>query len=150
MSVGDNKAAIRHFWNEHLSIGDAALCEGDFTPTAVNRGPHSPPLLPGPESISQLITLCCAAFPDLTATIEDMVAEADEVAYRLAFRGTRRGEMLGIPTTGKQVTYTAVGIDKVINGTIMEMWLNCDARGMLQQMGAVPRPGSTAGKTSEA
>ncbi len=140
MSLEDNKAAVRHFWEQHLSTGNATLCEGDFAPTAVNHDPNSPPVPPGPEGISQLITLYRTAFPDLTATVDDMVAEGDEVAYRLTFRGTHRGEMMGIPPTGKQVTYTGIGIDKVVDGTIVEMWLNFDALGLLQQLGAVLKP----------
>ncbi len=150
MSVDNNKAALRHFWEDHLSTGNAALCEGDFAPTPVNHDPNSPRIPPRSEGISQLVTLYRAAFPDPTATVEDMVAEGDEVAYRLTFRGTHRGEMIGIPATGKQVTYTAIGIDKVINGTIMEMWLYFDALGLLRQVGTVPRLGATVGKTSEA
>ncbi|MGZ4919919.1 MAG: ester cyclase [Halobacteriota archaeon] len=146
MSVDNNKAAVRHFWEGHLSTGNT-LCEGDFAPTAVNHDPNSPPVPPGPEGITQLITLYRTAFPDLTATVEDMVAEGDEVAYRLTFHGTHRGEMMGIPPTGKQVTYTGIGIDKVVDGTIAEMWLNFDALGMLQQVGAAPSLDATTEKT---
>ncbi len=148
MSVENNKAAVRHFWEDHLSAGNATLCEGDFAPNAVNHDPNSPPVPPGPEGISQLITIYRAAFPDLSATVEDMVAEGDEVAYRLTFRGTHRGEMMGLPPTGKQVTYAGIGIDKVVDGTIVEMWLNFDALGMLQQVGAIPSPSATEEKTS--
>ncbi len=140
MSLENNKAAVRHFWEQHLNTGNATLCEGDFAPTAVSHDPNSPLVPPGPEGISQLVTLYRTAFPDLTATVEDMVAEGDEVAYRLTFRGTHRGEMMGIKPTGKQVTYTGIGIDKVVDGTIVEMWLNFDALGLLQQLGAVLKP----------
>ncbi len=48
--------------------------------------------------------------------------------------------MMGIPPTGKQGMYTGIGIDKVVDGTIVEMWLTFDALGLLQQLGAVPKP----------
>lgn len=150
MSTDNNKAAVRHFWEHHLSTGNATLCEGDFAPDAVNHDPNSPPVPPGPAGITQLITLYRTAFPDLTATVEDMVAEGDEVACRLTFRGTHLGEMMGIPPTGKQVMYTGIGIDKVVDGTIVETWLNFDALTMLQQVGAIPPPGAAAEKTSKA
>ena len=148
MSAEENKAAVRHFWQDHLNTGNATLCKNDFAPDAVNHDPSSPPVPPGPEGISQLITLYRTAFPDLTATVEDMVAEGDEVAYRLTFRGTNQGELMGMPATGKHVTYVGIGIDKVVNGTITEMWLNFDALGMLQQVGAVPSPGEMAKKAA--
>ncbi len=136
MSVENNKAAIRHFWESHLNMGNATLCEGDFAPTAVNHDPNSPPVPPGPAGMAQLISLYRTAFPDLAVTIEDMVGEGDEVAYRLTFRGTHRGDIMGIGPTGKQVEYTGIGMGKVIDGTIMEMWLNFDALGLLRQVGA--------------
>jgi predicted ester cyclase len=47
---------------------------------------------------------------------------------------------MGMPATGKHVTYTGIGIDTVVNGTITKMWLNFDALGVLQQLGAAPSP----------
>ena len=70
----------------------------------------------------------------------------DKVAYSLTFRGTHQGELMGTPATGKQVTYTGIGIDKVVNRTIVEMLLNFDALGLLQQVGAGPSPGAMAKK----
>jgi hypothetical protein len=55
---------------------------------------------------------------------------------------------MGTPATGKHVTYSGIGIDKVVNGTIMEMWLNFDALGLLQQVGAVHSPGAMANKAA--
>ena len=149
MSTEANKALVRHFWEDHLNTGNATLCEKDFAPDAVNHDPNSPPVPPGPEGITQLITLYRTAFPDLTVSVEDMIAEGDEVAYRLTFRGTHKGGLMGKPATGRQVTYTGTGIDRVVNGTIAEMWLNFDALGMLQQIGAVPTQGAMAKKAEE-
>ncbi|MGZ4884276.1 MAG: ester cyclase, partial [Halobacteriota archaeon] len=53
---------------------------------------------------------------------------------------------MGMPATGKHVSYSGVGIDTVVNGTITEMWLNFDALGMLQQLGAIPSSGEMAKK----
>jgi hypothetical protein len=72
MSAEENKAAVRHFWQDHLNTGNATLCENDFAPDAVNHDPNSPAVPPGPEGMGQLITLYRTAFPDLTATVEDV------------------------------------------------------------------------------
>ena len=118
MSAEENKAAVRHFWQDHLNTGNATLCENDFAARAVNHDPNSPPVPPGPEGMGQLIALYRTAFPDLTATVEDMVAEGDKVAYRLTFRGTHQGELMGMPATGKHVTYSGIGIDTVVKGRL--------------------------------
>ena len=147
MSAEENKAVVRHFWQDHLNTGNATLCENDFAPDAVNHDPNSP-RPPGPRGHCATHNSVPHAFPDLTATVEDMVAEGDKVAYRLTFRGTNKGELMGMQATGKHVTYTGIGIDKVVKGTIIEMWLNFDALGKLQQVGAVPSPGEMAKKAA--
>jgi predicted ester cyclase len=42
-----------------------------------------------------------AAFPDLEITIDDQIAESDQVCFRATTRGTHQGEIFGIPATGK-------------------------------------------------
>jgi predicted ester cyclase len=41
-------------------------------------------------------------FPDAAATLEDILAEGDRVAYRTTIRGTHRGTFQGIPPTGRR------------------------------------------------
>lgn len=64
------------------------------------------------------------------------------VAYTLAWRGTHKGELMGVPPTGKRVTVTDVHIERVANGKIVERWVGFDAMGMMQQLGAIPSPQS--------
>jgi predicted ester cyclase len=45
------------------------------------------------------------AYPDLHITVEDSIAEGDRVVSRDSVTGTHRGEHMGIPPTGKSVTY---------------------------------------------
>jgi steroid delta-isomerase-like uncharacterized protein len=46
-----------------------------------------------------------SAFPDLSAKIEEMVAEGDKVAIPVINTGTHKGEFQGIPSTGKNVSF---------------------------------------------
>jgi predicted ester cyclase len=81
-----------------------------------------------------------SAFPDLHFTIEDMVAEGDKVVGRLPARGTHKGELLGIPPTDKQITLTMTETFRLAEGKIAEQWVNMDALGMMQQLGALSQP----------
>jgi predicted ester cyclase len=45
-------------------------------------------LPPGTEGLKQTITTYRTAFPDLKATLDDIFAEGDRVAYRWSTRGT--------------------------------------------------------------
>ena len=41
------------------------------------------------------------AFPDMTATMNDLVIADDRVVGRFTYRGTHRGPLFGIPPTGR-------------------------------------------------
>jgi len=97
--------------------------------------------LRGRDEFKQLLSLYITAFPDARFTVEDQIAEGDRVASRYTFRGTHQGELMGIAPTGKQVTVTGMIINRIVNGKSEEGWLNFDALGMLQQLGAAPVPG---------
>jgi len=55
-------------------------------------------------------------------------------------RGTHRAEFLGISPTGKQVQFMVLGIDRVIDGTIMDHWALPDWMGLMAQLGATIQP----------
>ena len=85
-----------------------------------------------------------SAFPDIQFTIEDLIAEGDKIVTRYTARGTHRGDLQGIPPTGRQVTVTGIIISRFANGKFVEGWLDFDALGMLQQLGVIPAPGQAS------
>jgi predicted ester cyclase len=68
----------------------------------------------------------------------DMVAEGDKVAVRLNVTGTHKGELQGIPPTGKQVSFNATDFITFTDGKVAEEWVNADTMGLMQQIGAIP------------
>ncbi len=42
---------------------------------------------------------------------------------------------MGIPATGKQVTFSGITINRVAGGKVMEDWTNFDQMGIMQQLG---------------
>jgi steroid delta-isomerase-like uncharacterized protein len=65
-------------------------------------------------------------FPDLSISVEDMMAEGDRVTARVVMRGTHRGEFQGIAPTGKRVEVKAMDMFRVSNGKIVEHWGHAD------------------------
>ena len=64
---------------------------------------------------------------------------------------THKGELQGIPPTGKKVTFDAMDFLTIIDGKIVEEWLNSDMMGLLQQIGGISAPRSaSSGSTSMA
>jgi len=77
-----------------------------------------------------------AAFPDLTATVVDVVADADRLAGRVRYSGTHGGAFLGMAPTGRAVDFDAFHFARFWNGRIVEWWGTADLLGALQQIGA--------------
>ncbi len=137
----ENKALVRRFMEGVVEKDNLAFANQIFADDFVY---HPPPLgLPtrGPKSIIQRVAMLRAVFPDLQYTVEDEIAEGDKVVHRLTGRGTHQGEYLGIPPTGKQVTWTVTAIYRIAGGKIAERWINVDDLGMMQQLGVVPSLG---------
>jgi predicted ester cyclase len=93
------------------------------------------------EAYRQFGSQYFSAFPDLQITPKDLVAEGDKVTMRYDWRGTHRGELMGIAPTGKQVRTSGISILRIANSKIVEQWDNFDNLGMLQQLGVIPMPG---------
>jgi steroid delta-isomerase-like uncharacterized protein len=86
----------------------------------------------------QFFTGFITSFPDLRHEIVEMVAEGDKVAVRFNVTGTHKGELQGIPPSGKNVSFGAMDFITLIDGKIVEDWLNTDIMGLMQQIGAIP------------
>jgi len=82
-----------------------------------------------------------AGLPDVEVVSEDVIAEGDKAVVRWTGRGTHQGVLLGIPPTGKQVTWTGMTIYRIADGKIVEERGEEDALGFLQQLGVVPSMG---------
>jgi predicted ester cyclase len=62
------------------------------------------------------------------------------VAFRVVARATHTGEFMGIPASGKQITVPMIGIARVTDGQVTQLWNSPDQLGLLQQIGALPEP----------
>ncbi|MFC4358596.1 ester cyclase [Halobium salinum] len=80
------------------------------------------------------------AFPDIHHTLETVLADGDEVAYRFTATGTHEGPFHGVPPTGRAFEITGHGSVRIEDGELAEVWLDYDALGMLRQLGVVDSP----------
>lgn len=141
MSTEANKAVVRHFYEAIWNQGDLARIDAVLAPDFVDHDPMEGATGRRGIEPKALITMWRAAFPDVALTIEDQLAEGDQVLTRWRATGTNRGSFLGRPPTGKQVTITGMWLDRVQDGQIVESWANWDTLGLLQQLGWVPSLG---------
>jgi steroid delta-isomerase-like uncharacterized protein len=140
MSLEQNKALVRR-WLDAINQGEVAVTDEVFSPDCVRRLIYHASVTRvgrGSEAINRRISEWRAAFPDWHFTVEDMLAEADVVMTRCTVRGTHRGELFGLPPTGREVAYTEILISRVSDGRIVEQSVLIDRLGLLQELGALP------------
>jgi len=145
MSAEENKAILRREMVEVWNKGNLAVVDELVANNFVLHDPSQPTEVRGPEGLKQYVTAFRTAFPDLHITFEDQVAEGDKVATRITLRGTHKGELAGIPATGKQVTITSISIDRLEAGKFVETFVSSDTLGLLQQLGVIPPPEQAGG-----
>ncbi|HEY7122375.1 MAG TPA: ester cyclase [Ktedonobacterales bacterium] len=141
MSNEVNKAIVRRIWEEVFNRRNLALADELLTPDSINH--ETPPgvTAEGPESLKQIVTMLKAAFPDFRMTVEDMIAEGDQVVSRTTLSGTHQGTFMGIPPTGKRFRQQQIHVVRVSDGKAAEHWAVRDDVGMMQQLGVMPAQG---------
>jgi len=90
------------------------------------------------EATRQRMDVFRTAFSDMERVEEDMVAEGDRVAFRSSLQMTHTGEFMGVAGTGARISIVEMGIMRIADGKIAEMWGLLDNLGLMQQIGAMP------------
>jgi steroid delta-isomerase-like uncharacterized protein len=131
---------VREFWEEVYNGHDAQRVEAFLADDFVRHDPgQTQESQPGIVDDVARATAQLADFPDLHVSIDDLVAEGDEVVARLTWRGTQLDplEPWGAPATGRPAEFTAISIVRLECGRFAEEWALFDDLTMLRQLGIV-------------
>jgi steroid delta-isomerase-like uncharacterized protein len=129
----ENKALVRGSW-EMESPEDL---DEFYPPDVVWHMPEQE--LRGIEEAKQFVSSFLEAFPDISFSVEDLIAEGDKVVSRYTGRGTHQGETEDFgPPTGKQLEVEGITIHRIEDGKIVEEWNQYDNLSILQQLGLAP------------
>ena len=142
MTLEQNKALIRRFYEEVWGKGNLEVAEAVFAADYLRHDLRPGNPLPGPEGQKKIAADFRAAFPDLQMTIDLMVAEGDMVVARWTTEGTHTGPWGAVPPTGKRAKFSGVNIFRIENGKVAEIWNHRDDLGVMQQLGAPVYAGS--------
>ena len=129
----NNKALIKKLFEEEINQKNLTVMESMVTDEYVSHNDS----IGSPGGIKQtekFLAAVFAAFPDTRVTIEDMIAEGDKVVVRNTWRGTFRGPWMGIPPTGKEVTWTGIVIWRIEKGKIAERSANINFNEVMQKL----------------
>jgi predicted ester cyclase len=134
-----NKELVRTYtqtvFNEHRT--DRAA---DFLAPDVKWHGGTLGTIEGRDNVAVMLVGFIGALPDLRATEQDMVGEGDTVAVRYVVEATQKGDLLGIPATGRRVSWEAVDVYRVSGDKIVEEWAADDMLAVLTGLGVYTPP----------
>jgi serine phosphatase RsbU (regulator of sigma subunit)/predicted ester cyclase len=120
-SAEENKVLVRRFLEAQADADPDAL-EELLAPDFVDHS-LQPDQEPGREGFIRSVAEEPAIFSNLRVNIYDQVAEGDKVVTRFTWRRVHdRGAFLGLAPTGMEITTTAIVINRVSGGKIVEEW----------------------------
>ncbi|PSL43857.1 steroid delta-isomerase-like uncharacterized protein [Chitinophaga niastensis] len=131
-NLDNNKAAVRKLYEEILNTGKLELLNQVIGEEYVGGLGEK-----GPAGFAEAITPVRNAFPDIKWTIEDLIAEGNEVMVRWSWKGTNKGSFNGFPASNKVVTHHAISIFQFSAGKIIGTWMQSDRLGFFQQIGVI-------------
>ena len=134
--IEQNKAIVRRNY-ETADKNDLTTFSEQLAPDIAVHLPG----IPGPlnrEALLQMMNVMFSGLTERQHVFEEQIAEDDKVATRLTLHAVHTGEFQGMPATGKQIAVRQIGIHRIRNGKIVEVWTSSDDVGMMQQLGLMP------------
>ncbi len=140
MSVAPTEAnrLLMQRFVQFINTADVQLATELVSPKAIFFVPGRPDPLSGPAGYLEIINMMRSGFPDIQWTLEETIAEGDNIVARYTMRGTHQGAFMGIPPTNKKIAVQALNIYRFSNGQICEELGQPDLLGLLQQIGGLP------------
>ena len=134
MDLQTNKAIVRRFNLEYIEGGNVDVFHQTIHPDFVN---HTAPagVSKGPDGVSYYINeVLKKAFGNLRVEILHQVAEGDMVVTHKVFHAVHRGDFMGIPATGKQITLRLMDMIRLKDGLYTEHWAIRDMPHLIDQL----------------
>ena len=136
----DNRQIVQRFMDECWNQGNLNSVSELLADDCRHHDPVFPSLTSGAENIKNHIQTCRSGFPDLMFTIDDTIAERNEVVIHWTGTGTHKGQFLGMPPTNKKASVTGTSIFRIEGGKIVEEWANWNLMSMMEQLGIAMAP----------
>jgi steroid delta-isomerase-like uncharacterized protein len=140
MDTAENKFLARAQLERVWSQGDDRAIDELYADGCIMHDPMLPVPLQGRTALRTLVHAYRRAFPNLSFSIDDQIAEGDRVVTRWTARGTHLRDLLGIPATGRQVQVSGATIARIERGRTAELWTHWDRTTLFKQLGVVREP----------
>ena len=138
--LDQNKQIARRYYEECWNQGKVDRLGQFVSRDCRIHDPVFPNLTSGLERLTDHINMCRNSFPDLRFSIDDTIAERDEVVVHWTGRGTQSGSFLGIQPTHKTASVSGTSIFRIQNQKISEQFVDWNLLTLLEQLGAATAP----------
>jgi len=135
MKANDNKQIAQRFMEECWNKGNLSVISDLLTANCRYHDPVFPHLTSGADNIRDHIANCRRGFPDARITIDDTIAEGNEVVHHWTITGTHKGQFLGLAPTNKKATVSGTSIFHIQNSKIAEQWSDWNLMSLMEQLG---------------
>jgi steroid delta-isomerase-like uncharacterized protein len=135
MSAEQNMAISRNFLETAWRKRDFGSLDQLVAQDHVAHGPFTDQLPAGLQGVQAFASTFTTAFPDANYTIDSQETDGDLVRTHVTYHGTHKGELMGIPATGRQATVPVLITDRIAGGKIAESWSEWDPDDMMRQLG---------------
>ncbi len=134
-----NKATVKKFFEEVVNKHNADAADQFIAKDAMNHQ-AMPGSKPGVEGIKEEFRQFFKSFPDLSVTVDDLMADGDKIIARVTYKGTNKGMMGAVAATNKTAQWGLIDIILFKDGKMQERWGYGDNIGMMIQLGLMPAP----------
>lgn len=110
---------VRHFFKEGYERRNYDAVMACLSEDYID---HSPAGARGSAQAVEILKIVASQLSDLSVELLDVFAGGDRVAARVRFEGVHTGVMMGIPATGKRISFEALEHFRIADGKIVESW----------------------------
>jgi len=115
----------------HTVVAESVVRHSDATPEVV---------VTNLDEFKAFLETDFAAVPDSIQEIDFIFGAGDKVAVRARYGGTQTGPMGPFAATGKTFSLIFIGIARIEDGKVAEIWVEWDNLSALGQLGLLPPP----------
>jgi len=133
---------MRRYLTEVVGEGKLELLDEIAAPDMVDHTAVAAGWGTGRQGLVRHVTYFRETLPDLTVTIERLIASADEVVGIWRVAGSHAGPLFGYPPTGRRLEWTNASVFRVADGRITDYSGVWGALEAVHGMGVLPEPAS--------
>jgi steroid delta-isomerase-like uncharacterized protein len=132
---------------EAINARDLAALDTYLSPQILRHSSSTPGLVvENRDQFKAFLESDFEAVPDSLQTVNLILGEDDMVAVHVTYAGTQTGAFGPFPSSGNRMEIPFIGILRIEDGLIAEIWVEWDNLNALTQLGHFPPPASEPGQ----